>query len=175
MRKLLIVIGLVLMVSSAAIAQDAPKAEVSGGYEYVRISGGGGGAPSLNCHGGNGTLTVYPSKWFGLTADIGACRATISGVTGTAFSYVFGPKIAFRSSSRATPFVEALFGGARLSGGGSSTNGFAMAIGGGLDVKAGNHFAIRIAQGDYVMTRFSGVRTNNFRFAAGIVFLIGNK
>jgi opacity protein-like surface antigen len=174
MRKMLVVLGLVLLVSSAALAQDAPKAEVSGGYEYVRISPGGG-SPALNCHGGNGTLTVYPSKWFGLTADIGACRVSISGTSAHAVNYVFGPKFAFRGSSRATPFVEALFGGVHLSGGGASANGFAMALGGGLDVKAGNHFAIRIAQGDYVMTRISGVRTNNFRFSAGIVFLIGNK
>jgi opacity protein-like surface antigen len=174
MRKMLIVIGLVLLVGSAAMAQDAPKAEVSGGYDYVRISPGGG-LPGLNCHGGGGTLTVYPNTRFGLTADIAACRVSVSGTSFHAVNYVFGPKIAFRSSSRATPFVEALFGGVHLSGGGSSANGFSMAIGGGLDVKATDHVSIRIAQGDYVMTRISGVRTNNFRFAAGIVFRIGNK
>jgi hypothetical protein len=175
MRKTLILIALVLLVSGAALAQDHPKAEVAAGYDYVRFMPGGG-ASGINCHGGGGSITVNANNWFGATAEFGGCKISASAGGGSAITYLFGPKIAYRGSSRATPFVEALFGGVHVSQpGASGLNGFAMAVGGGLDVKAGSHVAIRIAQGDYLMTRVSGTRQNNFRFSAGIVFLIGNK
>ena len=57
-----------------------------------------------------------------------------------------------------------------------SENAFAMVLGGGVDVKAGKHVSIRLAQVDYFMTRFKDLSNtptratqNNFRYAVGIV------
>lgn len=68
------------------------------------------------------------------------------------------------------------FGGAHVGGGGASESGFAMTIGGGVDVKASPRVAIRLGQFDYVLTRFDGpvsgnkTSQHNFRYAAGVVF-----
>lgn len=174
MRKMLVVIGLLLLVSGAALAQETPKAEIAGNYTYVRINPGGG-LTGINCNGGGGSIALNPNNWFGVVADFSGCKVSASSGGGSAITYMFGPKIAYRGSSRATPFVQALFGGVHALSGGTSENGFAMTVGGGLDVKASTHVAIRIAQGEYLMTRILGTRQNNFRISAGIVFLIGNK
>ncbi len=54
-------------------------------------------------------------------------------------------------------------------------NAFAMASGGGLDIKVSRFIAIRPAQVEYFMTRFpDGLNNqqNNFRFGAGVVLRI---
>lgn len=48
--------------------------------------------------------------------------------------------------------------------------GLAGAIGGGLDIRAGNRFDIRVIQFDYVPTRVFDATQHNFRIGAGIVF-----
>lgn len=166
MRKTLILFGLILMASSAAMAQgETPKAEIAGNYTYIRFSGG------ANCNGGGGSIAANLNSWFGVVGDFSGCKVTGDN----AFAYLFGPKIAYRSSGRATPYFQVLFGGMRLSGGGFSSNAFAMTVGGGLDVKVSPQVAIRLAQGEYLMTRFGGVRQNNFRLESGIVFRFGSK
>ncbi len=62
-----------------------------------------------------------------------------------------------------------------------SDSTFAMAFGGGLDWKAGDHILVRVAQADYLYTKhdFSfgvpGIAThqNNIRLSAGIVYVFG--
>ena len=52
-----------------------------------------------------------------------------------------------------------------------------MTSGGGIDVKVGNHFSIRLGQAEYLLTRFedptssTGAKAtqSNFRFSTGIV------
>jgi hypothetical protein len=90
-----------------------------------------------------------------------------------------------------TPFVHALFGGNHLSadasvvtGAAASETAFAMAFGGGVDVKLAHHFGLRLGQFDYLYTKHCGntgggcvlgvgtappAHQNNFRFATGIV------
>jgi hypothetical protein len=65
----------------------------------------------------------------------------------------------------------------------ASTDAFAMALGGGLDIKLGKWIALRAIQLDYVMTRLedfglSGQPSANrnqhhLRFATGFVFNFG--
>jgi opacity protein-like surface antigen len=88
-------------------------------------------------------------------------------------TYLFGPKVSMRRGP-VTPFAQALFGGAHLSGGGISSNGFAMTLGGGVDWNATPHIAIRLVQAEYLMTRFSEIdgnnQQNNARISTGVVF-----
>jgi hypothetical protein len=51
-----------------------------------------------------------------------------------------------------------------------SQTGFALAAGGGLDVKASKRISIRIIQADYNPLFLGGDTINNFRLGAGIVF-----
>lgn len=51
-----------------------------------------------------------------------------------------------------------------------------MTIGGGVDAAITRNFAVRVAQLDYLPTRFSlGLedRQNNLRFSTGVVFRFG--
>lgn len=121
------------------------------------------------------------------------------GITGlppkaTSYTYVFGPVI-FQSKGRYTPFAHALFGqnriGTDLSNvkiGGLGIPGltlndtaFAMAFGGGVDVKLSERIALRAGQVDYLYTKHdfsSGIpgvasHQNNLRASVGIVFQFG--
>ena len=69
-------------------------------------------------------------------------------------------------TKRVTPFVHALFGGAHA----DRLNAFAMGLGGGLDVNASEHFAIRVIQADWLSFRRAGESVDsNVRVSAGIV------
>ena len=182
MKKVGFVIGLLLVLSFSASAQDNSKADVFGGYSFLRYSPGGGAA-SINFNGGIGSVA------FNLTPHIagvgefsGNHTSSIQGAPGVsvnALTYLFGPKV-YARSGRITPFAEALLGGAHAScsgcGGGPSTNTFAMALGGGVDWNASPRFGVRLGQLDYVLTRFSAASgfsgsssQNSFRYSAGVV------
>ena len=169
MRKLGLLCGVMLVFAMVASAQDNPKAEVFGGYSYLRVNPGSG-VSGINFNGGSGSVSFNPKPWLGIVGDIGVYHATISGVGTTTVSYTFGPKLAYRKNDKVTPFAQVLLGGARISGGGVSENGFAMALGGGVDWNATPHVGIRVIQGEYVMTRFSSETQNNARISAGVVF-----
>jgi hypothetical protein len=50
-----------------------------------------------------------------------------------------------------------------------------MALGGGADYKLAGPFAIRLIQVEYLYTHFGGVRQNNARIEAGIVYRWGGR
>lgn len=189
MKRWALLCGAMLLFAGIASAQsDAPKAEVFGGYSFLHVSDQGA---SANFNGGSGSFSYNPSPWLGLVGDFGGYHWSGSGVDANVISYLFGPKFAYRHGS-VTPFTQALFGGARVSGsagvcsgarvrpqqivggcGSGSENAFAMAIGGGLDWNATPHIGVRLVQAEYVLTKFSdGVnnRQNNARVSAGVVF-----
>jgi opacity protein-like surface antigen len=192
MKRWALLLGVVLLFSVAASAQEeVPKAEIFAGYSYVRANGSG--LPGFNMNGGSASVSFNPWSSLGIVADFGGYHTgNIGGqsVDGNIYSYLFGPKLAYRSG-RFTPFVQTLFGGAHasateaaplptvrvrrqlaLSGFGSSVSedAFAMAIGGGLDVNATSHIGIRLIQAEYLMTRFASDTQNNARVSAGVVF-----
>ena len=146
------------------------------------------------------------TKLLGIKADFSGNYGkpvNVPGVTGIpsahSYSFLFGPVVSARTG-RFTPFAQALFGANRLSFGSStisvpifgvtvpetgySETAFAMAFGGGLDLKISHHFAYRLGQFDYLFTKHclavAGVCTlgvdgapaahqNNFSFSTGIV------
>lgn len=167
-----------LILPLSALAQEAPKAEVFAGYSFLRtfVETGEVGVDGINSHGFNGSIAGNISKHFGIVGDFGFYRASILGVGINTTTYLFGPRISGRSG-KVDPFVHALFGGARASvpDASISDNAFAFAIGGGLDIKASDSVAFRIAQVDYLGTRSEGVTENNFRYSVGIVFRIGGR
>jgi opacity protein-like surface antigen len=182
MRKLVCLGALLLAVSISAAGQDVQKVDLFGGYTYFHAGFPGN---SLNFNGGSGSLTANFTPLFGFTADFGRYDNSHSGVSSTNFTYLFGPQFTYRGNEHVTPFFHVLFGGSHLSssfssGGTSSSsdssNAFAFAPGGGLDVHVSPHVAIRVAQVDYLLTKFKDDqdnRQNNVRVSAGIVFRWG--
>lgn len=163
-----VVLGLLVM---PLAAQDYPKAEIFGGYQYTHISADGSG---VGFNGWNASLTGNVNKYLGVTADFSGAYKSESGASLHIYSYTFGPTISLNHEGTVNPFVHALFGGATASasafGSSGSTNGFTMMAGGGADAKLSPHFAVRLFQGDWVYYRFSGVSgKSNVRISAGVV------
>ena len=94
MRRTVLLLACVmcLLVPVGMWAQDAPRAEVFGGYSYQRVDGG------INLNGWNASLAGNYNKWLDLVADF-------SGQYGTfdSHSFLFGPQISYRGDERFTP------------------------------------------------------------------------
>jgi len=173
MRKLLILGVFIVVLGAPVRAQNYPKAEVFGGYQYVRLNPGG-----TNCQGVGGAAAGNLNDWFGVVGDFGYCKVTglPSGTSVHAVNYLFGPRVTYRSAGSFTPFAHVLFGGQHFGGtGGGTANSFAMALGGGADYKLTEHVALRLIQVEYLYTHFGGVRENNARIESGIGLPLGRR
>lgn len=160
MRKFLLCLAALLLCAAVAQAEPkaAPKAEVFGGYQFTRLEGG------TNMNGWNAALTGNMGKSFGITGDFS--QVYNSGVHFS--TYTVGPEV-HAHLPIVKPFAHALFGGARLAGGGGSINGFASYVGGGIDAGHGL-LAFRVAQFDWMYARFSGQGSSkNVRISTGLV------
>ena len=212
MRKVLLIALVVMLCGFYAVAQDYPRAQLFGGFSYLHVDTEGATVPAPAS-----IKTWYPgweiagqfnlTKMLGIKGDFSGNYGTpISGVPGfpsaRTYTFLFGPVISFRGD-RVTPFVHALFGGNHASIDSTivspsfSETAFAMAFGGGLDVKLTHHFGLRLGQFDYLYTKhclnvpadFAGLgnpagcllgsssilgpgapaaHQNNFRFSTGI-------
>lgn len=91
------------------------------------------------------------------------------------YDLMAGPRLNGRYSN-AVPFAHALFGISHVradfdevfNSNHKSDTAFAMAFGGGLDLRAGDHVDVRAGQFDYIPTFFDGKRQDNFRVSAGV-------
>ncbi len=158
--------------------------------------------------GWDGQAQYNVSRWVGFAVDAGGRYGspftTIRGIKGlpdgNTYSFLAGPVISYRTSSIFTPFVHTLVGWDRttLDGGTIDTPlspvtvrattyyDFAIALGGGVDVRASRRISIRPVQLDwyhtslnqdtFYMTAFGltkylnvGTKEQNYRFATGIV------
>lgn len=175
MRRPELVIGLLFALSTPAWAQNYPKVEASAGYMYLRFNPSVGS--SANCSGGYGSIGANFNDWLGIVANVDACttKRPAPNTNGTATSFLFGPKFAYRHCCRITPFAQLLLGGVHGTAGfpglATNTNAFALAVGGGVDVKPWRNcfFAIRVVEADYLLTRFNSSSQNNFQLKTGIV------
>ncbi len=179
MRKLMIACGLLLFGAASAMAQEGRGVEVSGDYQYVRFNPGGG-APGVNCQGGAGSLAAYLTPRVGIVGEFGGCKVTglPSGTNAHALNYLFGPRLSFGSHGRVFPFVQALFGGERLTAGvtgvgSGSTNALAITAGGGADITLTRHVSLRAIQVEYLYTHDSGASQNSVRLQSGLVWRFG--
>ncbi len=93
------------------------------------------------------------------------------------YTLLGGPRYNWRNSSPFIPYAHALFGVTRYHAKFSnndftcpdtSETAFAMALGGGLDIRAGKHVDVRAGQFDYLPVFFSHKREDGLRFSAGV-------
>jgi len=173
MRKLLVFALFFGTCSLAAVAQETqsntPKAEFFGGYQFTRFDGG------LNANGWDTTATGNLNNWFGIAADFSGAYNSQNGVSFHNYTYTFGPVLSWRHNRTFTPFTHFLVGGNHASVGFSgisgSSSGFAMMFGGGVDISAGQHIALRAAQFDWLSLHSNGTSdNNNMRITTGLVF-----
>ena len=183
-----------------------PRVELFLGYSYLRaVPTLADGNRFVWLNGGSTSIAFNFNRYLGLVGDFGGfddSELRLNGIngntskvvdsSGTAYTYLVGPRLSFRNHDRITPFVQALFGGVHASEVTLSSdctdigctplpseNKFAMTAGGGLDIALRRHFAIRIIQAEYLMTRFENLSTgssatqNDMRLSSGIVFRFG--
>jgi hypothetical protein len=159
MKTLLIAVAILAWGGSAVAQEEYARTELFGGYQSSHLS------PSLNTNGWNAAINGNVNRWFGVTADFSGSYKN----GGHMYTFMFGPTVSARTK-RVTPFVHALFGGATLGDGGGSGGAFSMGLGGGLDVNAGNHLALRLLQADWLLLHSGGDTLNkNVRVSAGLV------
>jgi hypothetical protein len=175
MRKLsFLALGILAFSVSAVHAQDAPKADLSVGYSYLRE----GFSDGANANGGAVAFTGYLNNWLGITGDFGGYHASQSGIDANTYTYLFGPRFAYRKSERVAPFAQFLVGGDHITAGAgglsASANGFAWSAGGGIDLGLSHHLAFR-PQFDYIGVRAANTTTHTARASASIVFRFGSR
>ena len=172
---------------------DYPRHEFFAGYSFNRadidaltVAPGRAGQ-----HGLNLAYTRNISEHVGLTLDASAhFKRDDLTINNLAFErkrdqYHFLGGVQFKPRprrARVAPFAHVLAGGALFRGFASSRTqagntffiddaaSFALAVGGGLDVRAGKHFDIRVIQADYLPTFFGSTRQDNLRLSFGVVF-----
>src|SRR5262249_61438972 len=101
MRKLGGLLGMVLLLSLSAAAQETPKSEVFLGYSLLHFNPSGAGFSSFNLNGGTGSFTFNPSRTPGGGPEFMRSPPPNPGTKG--FYYPFGPPHPFPSLGRAIP------------------------------------------------------------------------
>lgn len=193
MRRLAtLVLGVLLLSTGTAVAQERP--EVSGGWRYLYIAGSDG-ENGVNVPKGWYFDVAYPiTPMLSIVGDVGGHYKSESDtfveqgvtVTGTSkasvHTFLFGVRLSGRGNPRVTPFGQVLFGAARAAAsveGSANVGGVpfeldfdesdseaALSLGGGANVTAGS-FVIRLqAEWLKILADDSG---NAFRFGAGVI------
>lgn len=171
MKRILLSFALTLVACTGmAMAQgDYPKFEVFGGYSYFHPEAGDG------ANGFAISLAGNVNEWFGLATDMSFHFDHGPGVDVDIYHYMFGPRWTYRKS-RVEPFAHVMLGAQTLktsfSGLSFSTSEFALQLGGGLDAKVSDNFAVRLLQADYIRS-FGNLDINSYRLSAGVVLRFG--
>jgi hypothetical protein len=158
LRKVLLMLGLLVLASLPARAQD--KAELFGGFSYLRFNT----SPGANLDGWEISGQYKFRDWLGGVGDF----AGHYGSGASTYTYLFGPQISL--PSRVSPFGHLLIGGAHFGAGGFGVGSFSLALGGGVDVGITDRISWRTVQLDYLLTQFGGASQNSFRLSTGVVF-----
>jgi hypothetical protein len=191
---------------------ETPKVEVFLGYSRFGTGSNNTvtGNRMVGLNGGSASVALNFNRYLGIVGDFGGyddsqLQLTGTGVnqplvvnsSGTAYTYLFGPRLSFRNQSRFTPFAQVLAGGAYASavtvnncaGAGCAVlpvqNSFAFTGGGGLDIRLTHRISIRAVQAEYMLTRFPGVANgvstgvsasqNDLRLSSGLLFSFGGR
>jgi hypothetical protein len=173
MRKVGLLLLLTALLAVPAMGADEyPKAEIFGGFSYLNIDATALEFGRQNALGFQASVAGNFHKNLGIVGDFGGQFKSVEGTTAHAYEYLFGPQYAYRTE-KSTVFLHGLIGGVTVGGGGESYNGYALGIGGGVDVKISDHLAFRVMQVDYLPTHIGGIWEHNFRLGVGIVFTSG--
>ena len=178
-----------LVFATSAAGQSLSRLEAGANYNYARTNAAPGDCGCINLQGGSAWVTFNLIRSFDLVGEVASQHAAnISPFAAdlTLTSYMGGVRYQRNTNARLSPFVQVLAGGAHANGSMApgtsgipgSSNAFAMAVGGGIDLRLLQHVALRLIQADYYYTRFpNGVndRQNNLRIGVGVVVRFGSR
>jgi outer membrane immunogenic protein len=175
--------------ASQARAQSVERAELGGEYTFVESNAPPGKCGCFQFDGGTGWFAYNMSRSWAVVGEVGGEHASnINGTNGdfTLSSYLAGPRYEWRGFHRFAPFGQYLIGGAHgngnltptLDGQPAGSNALAMSAGGGVDVAVSRHWAVRLGEVDYFLTRSqNGVNhhQNNLRIGVGVLYRFGGR
>ena len=175
---------LALAITSEGFAQENKFQRFDVGWNVLSYSRQG----STNGYGGDLSFAVHASDRLAIVSEFTLHKATVSGMVSDTVTYRFGPRVSQTFGTRLTTFGEILAGGSRLTGGAvnfsagtampssEAFHGFALAIGGGVDVGIKRWLAFRAVQADYNLLRFGQLdeTSNGVRIGTGFVFRFGS-
>jgi hypothetical protein len=165
--------------SSCLFAQKLPEIDLYGGYSYVRFNSPSLGFSSYsNLNGYSASITApHLYEQLGLTFNgSGAYGSEL-----TVYNFLLGPQFTF-DRGRIRFFGNALFGKGEAKVQTKTTTrneiasqGFAAAVGGGVDINIARRIAVRAIDIDYVHMKTFGNTQNTLRISAGVVYQFGRK
>ena len=182
MRLTIAVSVVLLAVTASTFAQGKPNVvDISGGYSSVRNS-------RVNDHGFSAEVSGNMSRVFAIVGAVCTYWTNRSfpaqgvEVDANTFFYGVGPRVFYRNASPVTPFATFLAGRVVRTTGHStitrgtqvgrsvetSSDGFAMITGGGLDFKVTPALSIRVKP-EYGRSFEDGKGNNAFLFSIGFV------
>lgn len=181
-------IGLLGISAVPAQAQDAAKAEISGGYDYLRIS-----VPGYDAEG-------IPKGWFAEVAgNVNRALAIVGAVGGSdktpgqetagslltpgepasVHAFLGGVRGSYRGAGKVVPFGQILFGAGKLSAGQFSATKKRLDFGGGVNAWVQPQLGIRLGA-DYLKVFSKGEGENDtpdnvnvVRLTVGVVVALG--
>jgi opacity protein-like surface antigen len=181
----MLLVSVIAAAPAFAQASKPPKAEVAGGYQFIRVEG-----DNLK-KGWFADVAIHTPKVVSIVGQFSQSSMSVSesGVTGTASIREIAGGI--RASSwvnpKVTPFAQVLAGGMTAKADVKATVGsasatfkdsetdFGMQFGGGLNIAASKNIGIRL-NADFVRVfHGGGEHTNFYRLAAGAVVPIGKR
>lgn len=158
-----VVFGLVVVFGLTAGSAHAQSADLFAGYSFLN---GDSGDSRETSHGWMANISGNVTDHVGIVGDFAGHYE--SGLD--FYEYMGGIRFNARSG-RANPFVEALAGGVRSSGFGSSDNNFLLGFGGGVDVRAHDVLSIRVVQFDWLPVKGDDEwETSIIRLGFGLTF-----
>lgn len=137
-----------------------------------------------------GSIELGASVWrgFGFAAAVQGAHTGSIGSSGIPFSnvtVVFGPRYRWHQGRRISAYGEGLIGESDgfhslfpgVSSAGSSADTLATVVGGGMDYRVSEHFAIRLVNAGWLHTQFPNAtdnRQNDLQLGAGTVWRFGH-
>jgi hypothetical protein len=137
-----------------------------------------------------GSIELGANVWrgLGITADVTGTYTSSIGSSNLPLSLVtttFGPRYLWHADRRVSLYVQGLVGEANgfrsifpaTAGSQPDANGFAAQVGGGVDYRLSDRFAMRILDAGWVRTQLpnsSDNVQNTLRFSAGIVLRVAH-
>jgi opacity protein-like surface antigen len=178
---------------SFAQGEEYKKGEIFVGYSANQVDTNGAFDPSSNgdgrdnFNGINVEATGNLTRYFGIQGDFSyhqkeadfTVGTTTTNVKGKLTQFMGGVKVQDNAlATRFRPFAHALVGVAHASAdlrtptvsASDSDNGLALALGGGVDVRATDSIDLRLVQVDYNPNRFNGETDHNVRLSFGVNF-----
>ena len=186
---LLLAVACCSLFAAGAAAQSASLVDAGINYNYARTNAAPGDCGCISMQGGGAWAGYNFTHSWGLIGQVARQHAAnISPFSAnlTLISFMGGIRYQRKIGGPLWPFAQVVLGGAHANGsmapGNSgipgSSNAFAMAAGGGMDLRLSRLFAIRMIQADYFYTRFqNGVNDhqNNLRIGAGVLVRFGSR